>query len=92
MDLVTSLPQTAAGYDAVFTVVDRFSKLVKFTPCTSAIGAAEVAQLFMDQIVCQWGVPRKIVSDHDPRFLSTFWTTLMSLLGSKLGLSSSYHP
>ena len=52
MDLVTSLPQTAAGYDAVFTVVDRFSKLVKFTPCTSTIGAAELAQLFMDQIVC----------------------------------------
>ena len=43
MDLVTSLPQTTAGYDAVFTVVDRFSKLVKFTPCTSAIGAAELA-------------------------------------------------
>ena len=46
----------------------------------------------MDQIVCRWGVPRKIVSDRDPRFLSTFWTTLMSLLESKLGLSSSYHP
>ena len=43
MDLVTSLPQTAAGYDAVFTVVDRFSKLVKFTPCTSTIGAAEAS-------------------------------------------------
>ena len=52
MDLVTSLPQTAAGYNAVFTVVDRFSKLVKFTPCTSTIGVAELAQLFMDQIVC----------------------------------------
>ena len=92
MDLVTSLPQTAAGYDAVFTVVDRFSKLVKFTHCTSTIGAAELAQLFMDQIVCQWGVPKKILSDHDPYFLSTFWTTLMSLLGNKLGLSPSYHP
>ena len=68
MDLVTSLPQTAAGYDAVFTVVDRFSKLAKFTPCTSTIGAAELAQLFMDQIVCRWGVARKIVSDCDPRY------------------------
>ena len=34
----------------------------------------------------------KIVNDYDPRFLSTFWITLTSLLGSKLGLSSSYHP
>ena len=52
MDLVTLLPQTATGYDAIFTVVDRFSKLVKFTPCTSTIGA-KLAQLFMDQIVCR---------------------------------------
>ena len=91
MDLVASLPQIAARYDAVFTVVDRFSKLVKFTLCTSTSSAAELAQLFMHQIVYQWGLPKKIVSDRDPRFLSTFWTTLMSLLGSKLGLSSSYH-
>ena len=68
MDLVTSLQQTAAGSDAVFTVVDRFSKLVKFTLCTSTIGAAELAQLFIYQIVRQWGVPRKIVSDRDPHF------------------------
>ena len=68
MDLVTSLPQNAAGYDAIFTMVDRFSKLVKSIPCTSIIGAAELAQLFMDQIVYQWGLPRKIVSDRDPHF------------------------
>ena len=53
MDLVTSLSQTATGYDAVFTVVDRLSELVKFTPCTSTIGVAELAQLFINQIVCQ---------------------------------------
>ena len=65
---------------------------MKFIPCIRTISAAELAQLFMDQIVNKWGLPGKIVSDHDPRFLSTFWTTLMSFLGSKLGLSSSYHP
>ena len=43
MDLVTLLPQTAASYDAVFIEVDRFSKLMKVTPCTSTIGAAELA-------------------------------------------------
>ena len=74
MDLVTSLPQTAAGYDAVFIVIDRFSKLVKLKPCTSTIGATELAQLFMDQIVCINGdFLRKIISDHYPPFLSTFW-------------------
>ena len=66
MDLIVSLPTTTTGYDAVFTVVDRFSKLVKFTPCMTSISAAELAQLFMDQIVCHWGMPGKIISDRDP--------------------------
>ena len=43
MDLIVSLPTTTTGYDAVFTVVERFSKLVKFTPCMTSISAAELA-------------------------------------------------
>ena len=43
MDLVLSLPTTTVGYDAVFTVVDRFSKLVKFTPCITSTNIAELA-------------------------------------------------
>ena len=43
MDLVVFLPTITVGYNAVFTVVDRFSKSVKFTPCMSSISAAELA-------------------------------------------------
>jgi hypothetical protein len=37
-------------------------------------------------------MPSKIVSDRDPRFVSTFWKQLMQLLGTKLGMSTAYHP
>ena len=73
MDLITSLPRTAKGNDAVFTVVDRFSKLVTFVPCVTSVSASDVAQLFFDRYVCKFGMPAKIVSDRDPRFLSDFW-------------------
>ena len=43
MDLIVSLPTTTTGYDAVFIVVDRFSKLVEFTPCMTSISAPELA-------------------------------------------------
>ena len=43
MDLVVLLPTITVGYNAVFTVVDRFSKLVKFIPCMPSISAAELA-------------------------------------------------
>ena len=92
MDLVTSLPETQRGHDAVFSVVDRFSKLVTFVLCVISSTAVDVAQLFFEHVVCKFGMPKKIVSDRDPRFLSDFWTALMARLETKVGLSSSYHP
>jgi len=37
-------------------------------------------------------VPTSIISDRDPRFVSKFWTKFQEALGSKLRLSSAYHP
>ena len=38
------------------------------------------------------GIPSSIVSDRDPRFTSRFWESLHKALGTKLHLSSAYHP
>ena len=37
-------------------------------------------------------IPSQIISDRDPQFTSKFWTELWSSHGTKLSLSSSYHP
>ena len=92
MDYITHLPPTGTGHDAIFTVVDRFSKLVRFIPCKTTIDAEETAELFFNNWVCKFGMPSKIISDRDPRFVSRFWSTLMTLLQSKVTLSSTYHP
>ena len=81
MDLVTSLPTTPRGFDAIFTIVDRFSKMVRFIPTKTSSSAEEIAKLFFDHYVCKFGMPRKIVSDRDPRFVSRFWTALLRKLG-----------
>ncbi|KAL0434183.1 UNVERIFIED_CONTAM: hypothetical protein Slati_2752600 [Sesamum latifolium] len=38
------------------------------------------------------GLPKDIVSDRDSHFTGVFWTELFKILGSKLSMSSSYHP
>ena len=53
---------------------------------------AKLAQLYIKEIVRLHGVPSSIVSDRDPRFTSRFWQTLHSAIGSKLIMSSAYHP
>ena len=38
------------------------------------------------------GMPRSITFDRDPLFVSKFWQSLFSLSGTKLRMSSAYHP
>jgi transposase InsO family protein len=54
--------------------------------------AAQVAQILLDQVVKLHGLPKSIVSDRDKIFTSHFWTQLFKLLGTKLSLSTAYHP
>ena len=72
MDLITHFP-LANGFDAVFTIINRFSKYVTFVSCSTYSTALDLASLFYDNIVCKFEMPAKIVSDRDSRFLSTFW-------------------
>ena len=38
------------------------------------------------------GVPKSIVSDHDTKFMSMFWCELHRLMGTKLLMSTVFHP
>lgn len=92
MDLITQLPRTPRGFDAVITFVDHLSKMVHFAPCHTADGAPEVARLFFDHVFRLHGMPLTIISDRDGRFLSKFWQALFKLVGTKLAMSTSFHP
>ena len=92
MDFVTSLPPTDSGYDAIMTVVDRLSKMVYFVPTKTDANAADTAALFFQRIVCAHGLPKDIVSDRDPKFISEFWRELFTAMGTQLKMSTAYHP
>ncbi|GKC40982.1 RNA-directed DNA polymerase [Tanacetum coccineum] len=54
--------------------------------------ASQVARLYFAEIVKLHGVPKTLTSDRDVKFVSHFWRTLWTRLGSKLQFSSSHHP
>ena len=92
MDFVVQLPRTSEGYDAIMTVLCRFSKRVHFIPMNTDATAKEVAKLYFREIWKHHGLSESIVSDRDPKFTSKFWQALFKLLGSKLDMSTAFHP
>jgi hypothetical protein len=92
MDFITQLPSTKNKHDAIFVVVDKFTKMVKAIPTTTNVTAPEVADLFFHHIFRHFGLPSTIISDRDPRFTGKFWQTLWAKLGTKLSMSTAFHP
>lgn len=91
LDFISGLFRSEA-MDCVLVVVDRFSKYGHFVGFKHPFTARTVAQIFSKEIIRLHGIPRSIVSDHDPIFLSSYWRELFKLTGTTLRMSSSYHP
>jgi hypothetical protein len=91
LDFVEALPRVH-GKTVILSVVDRFSKYAHFIPLAHPYTAESVAQAFFTDIVRLHGIPQSIVSDRDPVFTSAFWRELMRLMGTKLLMSSAFHP
>ena len=92
MDLITQLPKSKQGNDAIVVFVDKLTKMVHYAPTQTSVDAVELAKLFISNVVRLHGVPESIVSDRDSRFTSNFWKSLWSQLGTKLKMSTSFHP
>ena len=92
MDLITQLPRTQSGHDAIVVFVDKLSKMVHVVPTTTTVNAPQLAGLFFRSVVRYHGVPSSIVSDRDVRFTSLFWRALWKQLGTRLAMSTAYHP
>ena len=92
MDIIAHLPVTQRGCDAIAMFVDCMSQYIYSVPCKSTISTEELTQLFIATVVTWYGMPKRIISDCDGRFLSYFWQSLMSMLMCNLAMSSAYHP
>jgi hypothetical protein len=92
MDFIVGLPRTAKGYDSIRVIIDRLIKIAHFLPVKVKYTVATYAELYIARILSLHGVPKTIVSDRGPQFVSKFWKELHKSLGTKLLHSSAYYP
>ena len=66
--------------------------MAHFLPCNKDITSKKTALLVFNHVICLHGLPADIVFDRGPHFSSQFWSRLFELLGTKVNLSSAFHP
>src|SRR5207302_7374908 len=57
MDFITGLPEPE-GYDAIWVVVDRLTKMAHFLPCRTDHQVRQFARLIMDSVIKLHGLPK----------------------------------
>jgi hypothetical protein len=92
MDFITGLPRTKSGYDSIWVIVDRLTKIAHFIPLKTTYTSAKLADIYMKRIVSLHGVPKSNVSDRGTQFTSHFWKQLHESLGTRLEFSTAFHP
>ncbi|GJV82066.1 putative reverse transcriptase domain-containing protein [Tanacetum coccineum] len=86
------LPRSKNGHDTIWVIVDKLTKSAHFLATREDYSIEKLARLYIEEIVARHGVPVSIISDRDGRFTSHFWQTLQKALGTRLDVSTAYHP
>ncbi|KAD3066721.1 hypothetical protein E3N88_34601 [Mikania micrantha] len=92
MDFITKLPRTPSGCDTIWVIVDRLTKSTHFLAIKENDKMEKLARIYVKEVVSRHGVPISIISDRDARFTSNFWKSLQKSLGTRLDMSTAYHP
>ncbi|GJQ94598.1 putative reverse transcriptase domain-containing protein [Tanacetum coccineum] len=67
-------------------------KSAHFLPMKETDLMKRLTRLYLKEVVSRHGVPVSIISDRDGRFTSHFWQSLHKALGTRLDMSTAYHP
>jgi hypothetical protein len=95
MDFVGPLPESSnrdGTYDSITVIICLLTAMVHLIPSRINYNACQLAELMFEEVYKHHGLPKNIISDRAVLFTSTFWGHLHKLLGTKLKMSSTYHP
>jgi hypothetical protein len=70
MDFIMGLPRTSCGYNSIWVIVDRLTKLAHFIPVSTVYRVQQYAELYLSHIVHYQGIPKTIISDRGSTFVA----------------------
>ncbi|CAF3407954.1 unnamed protein product [Rotaria socialis] len=90
MDILGPLP-TTTRQRFLLVVVDYFTRWVELFPLKSTT-SNDIANILTNEIFSRYGLPKHIVSDNGPQFVSNLFKSFCDMLGIKQNLTANYHP
>ena len=91
LDWVSGFPESN-GKNAVFNIVDKFSKWAIVIPCTKHMSTKQLIDLLWSRVFSYAGLPESIVGDRDTRLRAREFRALCAHLQVRMKLSVAYHP
>lgn len=92
MDFIGPSP-LSNGFDYLMVVICRLTSImVHLLPTATTTTSSDIAALHYKDVVRLHGLPQSIVSDRDSKFTALFWRDLHRLMGTRLLMSTAYHP
>jgi hypothetical protein len=89
-DMITDCPTTKNGNDAIFVIVDHFSKGVRLRATKMTLNAEGAADIIRKEVITKKGVMKRVVADRDIRWVNRFWKRLAEKLQFEMNLTTAH--
>jgi transposase InsO family protein len=91
LDHITRLPKSGT-YDAIYVVMDQFTKMSHFIPTRATATAEDLVNLHLRHVWKIHGVPKIHNTDRGTTFMAEYTRRFFKGLGIDQRFSTAYHP
>ncbi len=96
MNFITKLPKSTnpaieERYDSILVMIDKLTKYSHIIACKEKFTAEQLRYIVLNRLIRYHDIPKGLTSDRDKLFTSNYWKTLISMLGTRLRMSTAYY-
>ena len=66
--------------------------MLHLVPVKTTTTASELSSIYICEVVHLHGLPSSVMCDRDPKFMSKWWRDLQRIMGTKILMSTLFHP
>ena len=97
MNFITKLSKSKdstneEAYDAILVMIDRLTKYCHIIPFKETYNVEQLKYVVLNRLIRYQKISKGLINDKDKLFTSNYWRTLLSMLGTKLKMSTTFHP